>query len=510
MRAALYARVSTEDQAKNYSIPTQLEAMRNFVIEHGFEMVKEFTDEGISGATLDRPALGELREYAAQNMVDVILVYDPDRLSRKLVHLMVLADEFERAGIKLNFVTQSMGQTPEDKMLFGMKGLFAEYERTKLLERTTRGKMRKARAGKQPSGTAPYGYRLTGGKHELEPQETEVVRMIFDWLANEGMSLRAIQLRLNRLGIPTRQGKSWWQRATLYRIVRDPVYKGQWYYNKRAKAPAKTKKGATVQVLKPVEQWIPIEVPAVVSEETFESAQRQLEKNRESCRRNTRRQYLLTGLLVCGKCGFKLNARTIKNKVYYCCNSKLGTISPNICPSRYIQGSNLETIIWEAMSKLLTQPQLIVQQLENCHYSPHAHLEASLDRVCHALDRKKVEEDRMLQAYRIGAIELETLKCKMDEIRDEQRSLTEEKMRLEKELGRAKAQELNKEKLEQFCQSLPTNLANLDFADKKEIMREVTDRIVVDGAEVTIYGIIPTPRDVTIELPSSSILYFLD
>ena len=83
MRAAIYARVSTEDQAKNYSIPSQLEAMRKFASEHGLDVVREFLDEGISGTILSRPALDELREHIRQRIVDAVVVYDPDRLSRK-------------------------------------------------------------------------------------------------------------------------------------------------------------------------------------------------------------------------------------------------------------------------------------------------------------------------------------------------------------------------------------------------------------------------------------------
>ncbi len=79
MKAALYARVSTEDQAKNYSIPSQLEAMRKFASEHSLNVVREFLDEGISGTTLSRPALDELREQARRKMVDAVVVYDPDR-----------------------------------------------------------------------------------------------------------------------------------------------------------------------------------------------------------------------------------------------------------------------------------------------------------------------------------------------------------------------------------------------------------------------------------------------
>ncbi len=103
----------------------------------------------------------------------------------------------------------------------------------------------------------------------------------------------------------------------------------------------------------------------------------------------------------------------------------------------------------------------------------------------------------MLEAYKIGAIDLHTLKQKMDEIRSEETRLNEESVTLEAELRRAQAQELNEEKLYEFCRSLPTVLTGLAFEDKKQILREVVDKIVVDSGEVTIYGIIPpTPEEI--------------
>jgi len=332
--------------------------------------------------------------------------------------------------------------------------------------------------------------------------------MVFDWLVRDGISLRAIQHKLIRTGIPTREGKSWWQRVTLYRIVIDPIYTGRWYYNKHMDASAKTRVNGTIQILKPREQWIPVEVPSIISQETFEAVQRQLARNRELCRRNTKREYLLSGLLACGNCGFKLVARTTDGRAYYCCGSKSGNNRPKICSAKNIRGDSLEEVVWESVSRLLSQPELIIEQVKNRgQANPSAYLQANLDRVSHALGRKKVEADRMLDAYKIGAIDLQTLKQKMDEIKNEEAGLNEEKLRLEKELHKAKAQELNEEKLYQFCQSLPTTLANLNFEDKRQIFREVIDRIVVDGNEVTIYGIIPLPeekaKDMSVVLPSS-------
>ena len=509
MKAAIYARVSTEDQEREgTSLGSQVEACFNKARDLGYEMPQELTfTETFSGLTLDRPRLAELREKAKNRDIEAVIVHTPDRLSRVGEDILSLAKELKMEGIKLLFVKEQWEDTLNGKLVGFMLGWASEFEASQIRERTMRGKLAKARQGKQPCGRAAYGYRLRDGRHEINEEEAEVIRMVFDWLARDGMTLRAIQLRLNRLGIPTKEGKSWWQRATLYRIVRDPVYTGKWYYNKRMEAPAKTKKGATVQVLKAREQWIPVEVPAIITEQTFEAAQSQLKRNRELCKRNTNREYLLTGLLVCGKCGFNLNARTVKSRVYYCCNSKLGTTTPNICPSKYIQGLKLEEIVWNTISKLLAQPELIVQQLQNRKYSPVAHLEASLDQVCQSLESKTVEADRMLDAYKIGAINIQTLKCKMDEIKKEEAELNNEKLSLEADIRKAQAEELNEEKLYQFCRGLPTTLANLNFEDRKQILREVVDKIVVDGNKVTIYGIIPTPEgeanDVSVGLSSS-------
>ena len=134
------------------------------------------------------------------------------------------------------------------------------------------------------------------------------------------------------MGILTREGKSWWQRATLYHIVTHSVYMGQRYYNKHMDAPAKTKGGGTIQTLKPKEQWILVKVPDIIPQEVFQAAQRQLARNRELCSRNTKRNYLLSGLLVCGSCGYKLGARTLGNRAYYSCYSSKGNNRPRLAP----------------------------------------------------------------------------------------------------------------------------------------------------------------------------------
>ena len=128
MRVALYTRVSTDKQAEKYGLPSQLQTLRKRCLKNGgvpvFDGDKDaFIDDGYSGAELDIPALNRLRQAVREGRVDVVLAYDPDRLSRKLYHRMILTEEFEKQGIKLGFITQDMGASPEDRMFFSMRSL---------------------------------------------------------------------------------------------------------------------------------------------------------------------------------------------------------------------------------------------------------------------------------------------------------------------------------------------------------------------------------------------------
>jgi site-specific DNA recombinase len=459
-------------------------------------MVKDCIDAGVSGATLERPALSELRDLVKLGQVDAVIVYDPDRLSRNFAHLMVLASEFDKAAVELAFVTDAMEKSPEGRMLFGMKGLFAEYERTKIVERTMRGKMRKARAGEQPGGRPPYGYRLVRGRHVIHEEEARIVRMIFEWLQKEGLSLRKIQSRLNDMAIPTRNGGKFWQRCVLHRIVREEAYAGHWHYNKKMEAAARYKKGATVQRLKPRDQWIHVPIPAIVSVETYDDAQRQLERNARFSPRNAKRRYLLSGMVVCGKCGYRYTGKAIGGRTYYRCNSRMGDITPASCDSSSIRGDEVEPLVWSAVVELLSNPQLIIDQMQKLGESGDGgHLGTSLATVNQTIEQKSRETDRLLEAYRVGAIDSELLKREVDKVRESERALVATKHDLEEELRVAEHRELDGEYIERFCGSISALLDNLESDDKMQVLREVVDKVVIEGDRVTVYGVIPASVD---------------
>jgi site-specific DNA recombinase len=183
--AAAYARPSTEDRGRGYSIPTQIEARQIFAKDHSNTVPEThiFIDEGISGAILERPALQQVRAYVRARTIAAVLVYDLDRLSRKLVHQLILTEECERGEVALHFALSPTDTSPEGTLFLQMKGAFAELDRAKILERTRRGRNRRAKAGHVLGGLAPFGYRYVSEAHKghyvIEETEAAVVRRIF-------------------------------------------------------------------------------------------------------------------------------------------------------------------------------------------------------------------------------------------------------------------------------------------------------------------------------------------
>jgi DNA invertase Pin-like site-specific DNA recombinase len=176
LRAAIYVRVSTEEQAVHgYSLAEQREACSQRAAELGAVEILLFADEGASGATLDRPGLDALREAVRMGTVNTLVLRDPDRLSRRLAHQLYLSEEFEKAGVQLEFLDFEWKTTPEGRLFYAIKGAIAEYEREKIRERVTRGKLQKARQGGIPVNFDVYGYRYDTETGEVSLYDEEAI-----------------------------------------------------------------------------------------------------------------------------------------------------------------------------------------------------------------------------------------------------------------------------------------------------------------------------------------------
>jgi site-specific DNA recombinase len=235
-QAALYARVSSTQQADAGTIVSQLSALRARIAADGLTLSPEleFIDDGYSGSSFLRPGLERLRDVLHTGGIDRLYVLAPDRLARKYAYQVVLLEEFQAGGLDVVFLNRSSGQSAEDELLVQVQGMLAEYERAKILERTRRGKRYAASQGAVSvlSG-APYGYRYVSkqegagqARYEIVTEEAQVVRQVFEWVGSERATIEEVCRRLEHTGARTRTGKTVWNRSTIGEMLNNPAYTG--------------------------------------------------------------------------------------------------------------------------------------------------------------------------------------------------------------------------------------------------------------------------------------------
>ena len=290
MRAGIYTRVSSKRQAQDHTIDQQLASSRSYAQEQGWQLNEEhiYRDDGYSGANLSRPGLDRLRDAAALAEVDVVVITAPDRLARKYLHQVLLIEELESHGVQVAFVERPMSEDPNDQLLLQIRGAVAEYERTLITERMRRGKLAKLRAGLLlPWTRGHYGYRVDP-EHPRDPAsvrvdaaEAVVVQQVFAWYLEEGAALYTVGKRLERAGALTPRGCSYWTGCTVRAILHDSTYTGVAYGNRYRSVAATSRRSPLLPVgpgksyvLKPVEEWVAIAVPAIVSAEEYTSCNR--------------------------------------------------------------------------------------------------------------------------------------------------------------------------------------------------------------------------------------------
>ncbi len=516
MRAALYSRVSTDKQAEKYGIPSQIGALRRRCLERGCNIVSNmnreaFVDDGFSGSELNRPALNRLRELVQQGQVDVVMAYDPDRLSRNLADLLLLENDFARYGAKLEFITQEMDTSPEGKMFFAIRGAVGQYEREKIRERSMRGLREKVRQGKVLGGScAPFGYRYNKDRATLEedPETAKTVRLIFHIFLNESLSLQGLASRLNQLQIPTPEGGARWRASTLSTMLRNETYAGRLHQFRRYRVEPKskvksfTKEKKTSTALRPKEEWTTVQVPSLVSMDLFEAAQRKLRRNAELANRNVKREYLLSGLLYCSQCGGRMGGHAIHGVPYYQCYRRYktdnipldtdGLPTPCCCPQ--IKTAAIEPLVWDTIARLIRDPDFLIEQLHHRNDNDsetREMLERELELCQTRLRAIPVEQKRLVEGYRKGLYADFMMREEMELIQKEQVELEKRKAELERQLAQRRLTQSQEAQIRSLTEKIGIGLENLDFTGKRELLRLLVEKVSYDGQGVEILTIIP-------------------
>ena len=497
--AAIYCRVSTEDQEREgTSLQTQLEACLNYCRGKGYNVVYRFS-EAYSGLTLERPKLSELRELIRNEQIDVVVVYCLDRLSRDPTHGVILTQELEKHGVTLEAVIETVDSSELGKLISYIRGFASKLEAEKIRERTMRGRKAKAKQGQIPSGgfAKLYGYDYIkvavkgGGRRVINEAEAGLVSQIFRWLVEDRLSTKAIAKILQAMPAPTKTGKPW-TRQTVLGIIKNPAYIGKTYAFRKGKSGDK-----------PMTEWIEIPgvTPPIVDETLFEAAQRQLEENRNNSPRNTRRQYLVSGHLLCRKCGrpyyayFKSERRNGKRLEYrrYRCSSSLRTVEPICrCHNKGWSATRLEQLVWDQVEQVINKPEIIVSEIEKQQQEANqvGVLEAELhqlERQLKALDR---EQEQLLQ-WALKGFPEETVVAENKRINQKRSTLHAQKAELEKQVKASQEAVISLPKLKHFVELMREKLFALDFDAKRMALDMLGIKVWLDGYNVEITGTIP-------------------
>lgn len=512
IKAALYCRVSSEEQKQGKTINSQIKELEDFAKANNYEIAGRYIDDGWSGAILERPALDRLRDEATKGLFEAVLVNDVDRLSREMLHLGIIRKDLEEKGIKLNFRNLPISGDPLSNFMINVLGSFAEFERQMIADRVRRGKKYKLEVRNIIMGnTPPYGYdyvpktKEREGFYKINNEEAKIVRMMFDWVVKEGLTQRQVAKKLWKKKIPARKS-SGWAGSSVHKVLSNSTYIGITYWNKCKSVKyedwfSKTgyRKQGNGRRLRPREEWTPIKLPdhlKIIDENVFYRAQTQLQRNKYYARRhNTTNFYLLRGLTWCGYCDCRYSSTTCHSTSYYRCSNRLRTFpKPATCNGGLINASKLEKLVWNTVVKAIQNPDIITEQVKNFEEKQKQfpnETEQSIKDIKEKLTKLSKEEERLFEAYRREVIQLVQFKREIDKINNRRDQLNQELKGLESQKTSQASNENVLRSIEEYCQIFKDKLGQFTPEQKQTFLRLLLEKITIKDKNIEISGIIP-------------------
>jgi len=522
LQVALYARVSSEGQAKAHTIDSQVAGLLDRAQSDGFPIPQpyRFIDDGYSGSNLVRPALERLRDQAAAGNLERLYILAPDRLARNFAHQMMLVDELTQLGVEIVFLNQPQSHSPEDDLLLQVQGVIAEYERAKTLERIRRGKRHAARNGAVAVlARAPYGYHYVtkgqgGGKARMEvvPEQAAIVRNVFDWVGCGRLTLACVARQLAEAGIPSPQGNVHWNRSTILGMLNNPAYIGKAAYGRRRNGPLRLRVRAVLghsehprephgTYKMPEEEWFSIPVPALVSQEVFEMAQEQLKENRERARiRKLAARHLLQGLVVCKQCNhaytwFSTHQRGPDKKglryAYFRCTGRSryrygGVKVAPACSNKQIDAESLEQAVWAEVKALLQDPGRLEAEYNRRLQGAKTIGEKELLPIERELRRTRNAIGRLIDSFADGLLEKSEFEPRVKAFRQGLANLEAQERQIRGESAAQEEIRFLVGQFQAFAEKVRAGLDSADFETKQGLIRTLVKRIEVDQNDINI------------------------
>jgi len=486
--AALYARVSTPSQGEEdkVSIPEQVQRIEKYCQEKDHTIADRYVDIGYSGAKSKRPEFQRMLNDAKANKFDLIVCWKADRLSRGMYPAAALMEVIEPLGISIEAVEENL-----DMNYFAMLSVVGKMELDSIKARTQAGREGNIKRGNNHI-RPPFGwdYDKVSKRWVVNEFEAKWVRQILDWYI-AGVSIYDIARRLNNAGIPTKNhSRLGWTAQKVSELVNSEYYTGVAYYNKRRGATNKPKDKS---------QWIPMSVPAIISQETWQAAQAKRQSNKRFGPRNTQAVYLTQNILICEECSKSFLIHSGNGQARLVCRGM--TLHPHLYNCRNPKSLKYQPIadrLWEGVKAVLESDgglQAAIQSRVEYVAGKREAIERKLKELSQKTASAESEKDIVITGFRKGFYNEEELQRQLSAIKeDEQRYIAETASLLADLRLQGDSQTIYQE-AKQLIPIMRQRLnGNLSNKDRQQIIKLLVRRALLNGfGDLTIEFRTPAP-----------------
>lgn len=363
LKAALYARVSTEEQVREgYSINAQKELLNEYASRNNIEIIEKYIDEGKSGKSIDgRPEMKRLLRDAKTGSFEIVIVYKLDRLARKTKDSLEIMENLESHNVQLVSYTENIDtSTPGGKMFFTLLSSLSEMERANIIDRAKMGMLQRAKEGYYNGGRV-LGYDSVNKELVINEEEAHIIRQIFNY-AEENLGYKAIVTRLNEMGYKTKQGRNF-SINTVKVILDNPLHIGKIRFNLYENWSEKHRKGKNDNPI-----IVEGKHEAIIQQDQWDRVQ-QLRKKRSIRPARSGNPFILNGLVRCPECGYGMVAGTSKGAKgkryrYYVCGL-FHNKGSKACSAHSIRADYAEEYVFEELKRITSEPSVIEEIITN-------------------------------------------------------------------------------------------------------------------------------------------------
>lgn len=521
-KAVLYARVSSARQEKEKTIDSQINELKKQITNNNDVLVKEYIDNGYSGAQLDRPAMNELRQDIKTDLFDTIYFLNTDRIAREVTYQTIIVAEILKYKKQIIINDKDYVHNPENKFALTILGAVSELERAKIIERSVRGKLHKLRQGQVlNNGSNIYGYNYLKrsptcpAQLAINAKEAKVVKYIFAEYS-KGASWRKLIAYLEDNEIKTKNGCTLWDTVRLRKILTNETYYGLRYFNKehhfkKTDNPMhKIKYGK--KIIRDRSEWIGVKVPAVIPKSLFDKVQQRFEANKNIYCKKPETQ-LLSGLVICGNCNrrfisyqryyrYKVKAgQKIIHKVAYVCGRRVKNIlhskkvEKQLCKNPEVSARLLEPCVFKMIEDVMLKPDKLLpctDYIKNQLNFTHQKLEKEINDLEDNISELKKEKKYLLDKYATGKITRTEYAKKCIQSDNDIDKLKTNKNKLIQSVPALHKKYVIEASVKQFCEIAKDRFEQSTNPEtKRQFLLDYIEKVVYLNKKVTLCGSIP-------------------